>query len=51
MKSYLSGNKGQTLTEYALTLLLITLVVLVMLGNFGDTVESKYSFINSSLPM
>lgn len=50
MSCNLSGNKGQALTEYVLTLLLITLVVFLMLGNFGNTVHSKYSFINSSLP-
>ncbi|MDD1750370.1 MAG: hypothetical protein LUO89_10900 [Methanothrix sp.] len=50
MKSYLSDNKGQALTEYALTLLFIALAVLLMLGNVGNTVFDKYSQINSSMP-
>lgn len=50
MKSYFSDNKGQTLTEYAFTLLFVMLVVFLMLGYFGDTVQNKYCYINSSLP-
>jgi uncharacterized protein (UPF0333 family) len=50
MNKNITDNKGQTLTEYALTLLFIMLAVFVMLGYFGDTLFGKYSYINSSLP-
>jgi pilus assembly protein Flp/PilA len=50
MLSYVTtSEKGQTLVEYALILVLIALVVIVMLSGVGQKVNSVYSTINSSL--
>jgi Flp pilus assembly pilin Flp len=45
-----TGNqKGQSLVEYALTLLLVTLVVILMVKAFGQTTNNTYSTISSSV--
>jgi pilus assembly protein Flp/PilA len=49
MMTFAKSEKGQTLVEYALILVLIALVVIVMLGGVGQTVNSVYSTINSAL--
>ncbi len=45
----LRAEKGQTLVEYALLLVLIAIVVFIMLKGTGQTVNSVYSTINSLL--
>lgn len=58
MLRYLSGwilkvrgdEKGQTLTEYGLILVLIAVVVILMVKGLGGTVNTTYSTINSALP-
>jgi Flp pilus assembly pilin Flp len=43
-------NKGQTLVEYALIILLIAIVVILMLRGTGKTINNAYySKINSAL--
>ena len=49
IRQSLRAARGQTLVEYALILLLIAIVVIVMLGTFGKTVNNTYSEINSSV--
>lgn len=43
------SEKGQTLVEYALLLVLIALVVFLMLKGTGLQVNNTYSKINSAL--
>lgn len=43
------SEKGQTLVEYALLLMLIALVVIFMVKGTGQEVNNMYSKINSSL--
>lgn len=58
MLRYLSGcmlkccgdEKGQTLVEYGLILVLIAVVVILMVMGLGGTVNTTYSKINSALP-
>jgi pilus assembly protein Flp/PilA len=45
----LHSEKGQTLVEYALLLVLIALVVFLMLKGVGLQVNETYSEINSAL--
>ena len=45
----IQSKKGQGLVEYALLLVLISLVVFVMLRGTGREVNSVYSRINSAL--
>ena len=45
----LRSEKGQTLVEYALLLVLIAIVVYLMLKGTGLEVNSVYSKINSAL--
>ena len=47
--SALSSEKGQTLVEYALLLVLIALVVFLMVKGTGEGVNEVYSKINSAL--
>jgi len=44
------SEKGQTLVEYALILVLIALVVIVALELTGKKVSNMYSNITSTLP-
>jgi pilus assembly protein Flp/PilA len=47
--SILRGTRGQGLVEYALILMLITLVVVLAIRTLGTTANSHYENINSSL--
>lgn len=49
MFSYLQTEKGQTLVEYALLIVLIALVVFLMVRGTGRQVNCVYSTINSAL--
>lgn len=44
-----SGERGQTLVEYALLVVLIAVLVLLMLKGTGQQVNTYYSKINSGL--
>lgn len=46
----IAGNeKGQTLVEYALLLVLIAIVVIAMVKGLGVTTNNSYSRINSAV--
>jgi pilus assembly protein Flp/PilA len=45
----IKSEKGQTLVEYALLLLLIAIVVIVMLKGIGGNVNNAFSQVNSAL--
>ena len=45
----IKSEKGQTLVEYALLLLLIAIVVIVMLKGVGGNLTNSYSKVNSAL--
>ncbi len=47
--SFLKTEKGQTLVEYALLLVLIAIVVIAMLTGVGKSVNTAFSKINSAL--
>jgi pilus assembly protein Flp/PilA len=47
--SAVRSEKGQTLVEYALLLVLIAIVVILMVQGTGSRVNSVFSTINSSL--
>ena len=48
-RTAIKGEKGQTLVEYALLLLLIAIVVIVMLKGVGGNVNNAFSKVNSAL--
>ena len=45
----LNSEKGQTLVEYALLLLLIAIVVFLMVQGLGGTTNNTISSVNSTL--
>jgi pilus assembly protein Flp/PilA len=45
----LRSEKGQTLVEYALLLLLIAIVVIAMLRGVGGNVNNAFSQVNAAL--
>jgi pilus assembly protein Flp/PilA len=47
--SCIKNEKGQTLVEYALLLVLIAIVVIAMLGGVGNNVNNAFSKVNSAL--
>jgi Flp pilus assembly pilin Flp len=49
VRSFLEGEKGQTLTEYLLILILIAVVIFLMLTTIGTTVHNGYSTVNSMI--
>jgi Flp pilus assembly pilin Flp len=44
----IKSEKGQTVVEYGLILLLIAIVVIVMIKGIGDTTNTTYSKVNSA---
>ena len=48
--SSVCGGKGQALIEYMFILILVAVVVILMVKVLGQTVNSTYSVINSSVP-
>lgn len=44
-----SGQKGQSMTEYALILGLIAVVVIVILSTMGGTIKEVFTEINTEL--
>ena len=49
MMDGLKSEKGQTLVEYALILVLISIVVILMLQGTGKNVNNTFSRVNSAL--
>jgi pilus assembly protein Flp/PilA len=47
--SFCRTEKGQTLVEYALLLVLIAIVVYIMVRGVGSTTNCVYSRVNSAL--
>jgi pilus assembly protein Flp/PilA len=47
--SILRGSTGQGLVEYALILMLVTLVVVLAVRTLGTSANSHYENVNSSL--
>jgi Flp pilus assembly pilin Flp len=47
---HIKDENGQTVTEYALTIILIAIAVILALKGTGLRVNSLYCTINSSLP-
>ena len=45
----IKSDKGQTLVEYALLLLLIAIVVILMVKGVGFTTNNSFSKVNSAL--
>jgi pilus assembly protein Flp/PilA len=46
----LKNEKGQSIVEYALILLLIAIVVIAMLMGIGAKTNNMYSSVNSAFP-
>ena len=44
------AEKGQGLVEYAIIIAFVAIVVIVVVGLFGEKVGNTFSTINSSLP-
>ena len=49
LMGFLSNEKGASLVEYSLLVLLIAIVALAAVAYFGDELSSTYSDINSNL--
>jgi len=49
IKDSFKNEKGQTLVEYALILVLISIVVILMLQGTGKNVNNTFSKVNSAL--
>ena len=49
LKTALRSQRGQTLVEYALLLVLIAIVVIAMLQGVGSNVNNTFSKVNSAL--
>jgi len=49
LQTAMKSEKGQTLVEYALLLLLIAIVVVAMLRGIGGTTNNTFSKVNSAL--
>jgi pilus assembly protein Flp/PilA len=50
LRAAMLREDGQGMTEYALILILIAIVVVLMLGVLGHQVNNAYSNISNSLP-
>ena len=49
LMGFLSSEKGASLVEYSLLVLLIAMAALAAVAVFGDELSSTYSEINSNL--
>lgn len=49
MKARFGDEKGQTLTEYALILVLIAIVAILAVGGLGSKVRDIFTHITNSL--
>ena len=50
MLRFMYGRKGQTLVEYVLILVLISIVAILIMKGLGSTVNNTYSKVNSAMP-
>jgi len=50
MLSFVYGRKGQTLVEYVLVLVLISIFAILIMKGLGSTVNNTYSKVNSAMP-
>lgn len=50
LSSKLKNEKGQTLVEYALILVLIVIVVIAAMKGIGTKTSTAFSQVNSALP-
>ena len=50
LRAAVNREEGQGMTEYALVLILIAIVVVLMLGVLGHQVNNAFSNISNSLP-
>jgi pilus assembly protein Flp/PilA len=49
LQNYLEAEEGQTLTEYALILVLVSIVVVVALGLLGGQINAVFQNITGQL--
>jgi len=47
---FVPAEKGQGLVEYAIIIAFVAIVVIAIVGLFGEKVGTTFSSINSSLP-
>jgi pilus assembly protein Flp/PilA len=45
-----SREKGQGLLEYALILALVSIVIIIVLTLFGETISELFNDVNSAIP-
>ncbi|WP_018703873.1 Flp family type IVb pilin [Anaeromusa acidaminophila] len=45
----LRGHKGQTMVEYALILVLISIVAIVIMGQLGLTIQGVFTAVRNAL--
>ena len=51
IRNLLAGEEGQTLTEYALILVLIVIAALVIMGTMGGQIQSIFERISTELAL
>jgi len=51
MRNLLAGEEGQTLTEYALILVLIVIAALVIMGTMGGQINNIFDRISTELAL
>ena len=49
MRTWLRGKRGQGIIEYALILVLITIVGITVMKGLGTSVSQRFSTVNSTL--
>ena len=47
VRDFFKGEKGQTMVEYSVILVLISVTVLIMVGGIGKSLNNSYSSVNS----
>ncbi|WP_319402586.1 Flp family type IVb pilin [uncultured Anaeromusa sp.] len=49
LMALLRGHKGQTMVEYALILVLISIAAIVIMGTMGDTIIAVFTEVIAAL--
>lgn len=49
IKSFISNESGQGLTEYAIIVALLVIVVIAVVTSIGDNMNKKFTEINDAL--
>lgn len=49
LMALLRGHKGQTMVEYALILVLISIAAIVIMGTLGDTIVTVFTDVVTAL--